>query len=58
MGFDADEKRKRDERLAALGLLRHNDQRPRCVHCGQPFAGYESTGGEFGICQECIDNQS
>ena len=26
-----------------------------CVHCGAPFKQWESTGGEFGICQSCID---
>ena len=26
-----------------------------CLHCGQPFLPYTSTGGEFGMCQSCID---
>jgi hypothetical protein len=26
-----------------------------CVHCGIPFVQYTSTGGEYGICQSCVD---
>ena len=34
------------------------DVEPRkvaCIHCGRPFYPHESTGGEFGICQDCVD---
>jgi hypothetical protein len=30
---------------------------PQCVHCGQPFDPHASTGGEYGICQSCIDDR-
>jgi transposase-like protein len=54
---DDDWKRERDERLVKLGLRknRDSDQRPRCIHCGQPFDARLSSGGELGICQDCID---
>lgn len=53
-----DWKRERDERLAKLGLHGDDDvgEGPHCVHCGQPFNPHLSAGGEFGICQSCIDD--
>jgi hypothetical protein len=26
-----------------------------CIHCGQPFLGYMSSGAEYGFCQNCMD---
>jgi hypothetical protein len=53
-----DWKRERDERLAKLGLRGSAEQNegPQCIHCGNPFNPHLSTGGEFGICQNCIDD--
>lgn len=52
-----DRKREREERLVRLGLLktRDSDPRPRCIHCGQPFDQAMSSGGPYGICQQCVD---
>jgi RNA polymerase-binding transcription factor DksA len=46
----------RDARLARAGI---GNVAPRgdgqCIHCGQPFFSYTSTGGSYGMCQGCID---
>ena len=28
-----------------------------CVHCGSSFSPWGSVAGEYGICQDCIDNR-
>lgn len=51
--IDFDRKRGQGKQLAGLGL-RDNPQ-SCCTHCGQPFDQFMSSGGQFGICQRCID---
>lgn len=26
-----------------------------CIHCGNPFLRYQSSAGEHGLCQSCLD---
>jgi hypothetical protein len=51
MATSKDAKREKEARLRALGL-RPTDNRPQCVHCGQPMSE-----GAYGICQDCIGNR-
>ena len=52
----SDERKQKEERLKALGLRGERDSSEvLCIHCGSPFKVYTSTGGEYGICQSCID---
>ena len=46
-----------DARLARLGLRSPGESRgdTRCIHCGQPFLIYTSSGGDHGLCQYCMD---
>ncbi len=54
---DDDWKRQRDARLRNREGNRDGDKFPKdnCIHCGRPFYAHESSGGEYGICQDCID---
>ena len=46
----------KNERLTRLGLLRgERGDKPRCIHCGQPFDELLSSAGRYGICQSCVD---
>lgn len=54
MMADDDWKRERDERLQQLGLRPAADGRPRCVHCGLPFAAEMASAGEHGLCDNCL----
>lgn len=43
----------KENRLKALGL-RPAPSASACIHCGRPIGG-DSSGAEYGICQDCID---
>lgn len=50
-------KTERDERLKKAGIgITPLKGDADCVHCGQPFFMHESSGGDVGICQRCIDD--
>jgi len=57
MTHDENWKKERDERLKKLTLGNYPPKgNAECIHCGQPFFMHESTGGDVGICQQCIDD--
>jgi hypothetical protein len=50
-------KKERDTRLGRIGVRDPNkSDNPECIHCGRPFDPSKSTGGPYGMCQDCIDD--
>ena len=35
----------------------HHEGGDQCVHCGSSFTPWASVAGEYGICQDCVDNR-